>query len=115
MNRKPELVHFATSTLEVTGPAFFGHVIHVSPFQGTSMGPQDGESLLVRFFCHRVVDALPAAANLELLRTLAEMYEHYMLSLVPAQLPAALSPPATKCITRVTRSVRPELSFEDIG
>jgi hypothetical protein len=101
--------HFFAPLVWQTGPAYFGHALMVSPFQGTTFGLMDERSLLLRLVCHRILDALPLRANDELVRTMAELYQYYVLARDQEEPPLIA---ARRPISKVTRSVRPEISLE---
>lgn len=95
-----------------TGPVFISPMMWVSRFQGTTF--EDEESMRVRLICHRIIDVLPKKADEELIEALVEMFKFYGQ---PRGTPALPGPtgPTRRPITKITRSVRPDVTFVEEG
>lgn len=97
-----------------TGPAFIGPEIWISRFQGTAFTLEDAESMVVRLVCHRIVDVLPKRADEELLEALAEIVKFYERQHDVPALPLS-GVPKRRPITKITRSVRPDVTIPEEG
>ncbi len=95
-----------------TGPAFVGEMMWVSPLQCTAFGDEDEETMLVRLLCHRVVEILPREANEELLRTMVDLFKFYGRPSAPEVPPPG---PVRRAAGKVSKSVRPGITFDDEG
>lgn len=70
--------------------------------------------MMVRALCHRIIEVLPRRADEEMLAALVEMFRFYQPSRQEgAPLVAAKS--GGRPITKVTRSVRPDVSLAEEG
>jgi hypothetical protein len=84
----------------------------VSRFQGTTF--EDEESMWARLVCHRIIDVLPKKADQELVEVLVEMFKFYGQ---PRGIPALPEPtgPSRRPVTKINRSVRPDVTFVEEG
>lgn len=89
-------------------------MMRVSLYQGTAFF-EDEESMLLRFVCHRIIDALPKKADEELLMALVEMLKFYGKPREAPALPEPATRPSRRPITKITRSVRPDVTFPEEG
>ncbi len=99
-------IQWTTPTME--------HQVRVVADQGTETSPTLASDTMVRVLCHYVIDHLPRQAHGELMSSLADMYDFYRQTPLPQHAAPSLAEPK-KTFGKVTKSVRPEVSFPDEG